>query len=1220
MSHFIVLAIGTRSIDSDLSSRARDIDYLREAIDLASTSAFSTFPKDVLCSVGPSIVMLAFPDTRPDRPLQLLGALSRQIVAPTRSISANLAAVLTAGPMKRVDVLSFSTNFEGQPAIAAARILGKVREGQVLIDSSLWGFGDLVAECGPEEVLAGKHETESFRVRRHSRFRLGGASDSHPHSPNETATAERKRSGERVIETSALADLIGNNEWLVGAINFDEDLHFSSFYLRQSSQHYLSADLKRFGYSTIVSVYEDFDERYYLPQTECIRVAQELLDTIIQDPIWLQNILDEIRVRVDLLRDVFPFKETDLPFSAMSDAELLAVYRKHNAAHRGLYEVARIPEALDRGIGRFTAYLKDYLRKLSPNGLSAARDLNSVWETLTFPEEMSAVLIELSEFQQLVSDIRSSARKREVFSRPVKRALLHLDPDTRSKIIEHRKKWSFLGYHGYGSRALPDISDYVERLTRALEDDRGGSVSILDQQNALRRAEQARLATFARVGVDGIHQQLFRLHSRVGVIKLQRRYVQLRNFYYLDQLLAEIAARRGVAEATIRSLLPEEIEGVLQERKPVSAEQNRRAEFAVYLLNADGEQIFAGPEFRWVERELRLRSSAKRTTEGKIYGDPISGGVVRGRAKIVIRQADAVKVGFAKGDILVSESTDPDLRFEIAEAGGVITESGGATCHAAIYCREISKPALVGVPNLLNIVRNDDRIVLNATDGYFSILPTQRGQLVIEDTRAEQDSKARVGSKAAVLGKMLTAGLPVPRFFVVPVEIAKARLAGPTSDAAAPGASELLDEVRMAVEYLNGDLFVIRSSMGDEDDADCSMAGFYASESMVERQDVIPALVQYVEEMFLSISPQVTGGIIIQEMVLGDVSGTCFTRDPLTDDKNTIIIEAVPGGNEELTNGRVLPVHYALHRHSYEILREDTHQQWRGLLSSDVMRGLLQRALEIERLLGIGPLDIEWTAKGNKLWWLQARAITGATNKLEKARVSGAVAREGSARSIASIYRAYRVPPNLQMHLLRVAAVGAWIADHWAGPPIDRHTILSTLLLHDIGNIVKVDYDRYPALLPEEKENLQYWKAVQANMIDKYGGNDHRAALQIASELAVPRRVLELMDQKRFVENERTLESDDWELKICAYADQRVSPIAVTSLMERLSEAKERYRGVAHASVNHPQFTFLVDCAAGIERQLANHSTLPLSGISEDLIRPMLDGLRGYTLQGALVA
>jgi hypothetical protein len=80
----------------------------------------------------------------------------------------------------------------------------------------------------------------------------------------------------------------------------------------------------------------------------------------------------------------------------------------------------------------------------------SAKAMNGLWEQLTFPEEMSTTLAESSDFHKLLLEIRSSARSSEAFSRGAKRAILSLEPAVRDRILSHRSKWSFLGYHGYG--------------------------------------------------------------------------------------------------------------------------------------------------------------------------------------------------------------------------------------------------------------------------------------------------------------------------------------------------------------------------------------------------------------------------------------------------------------------------------------------------------------------------------------------------------------------------------------------------------------------------------------------------------------------------------------------------------------------------------------------------------------------------------------------------
>lgn len=165
----------------------------------------------------------------------------------------------------------------------------------------------------------------------------------------------------------ALRTLITSTKWIVGAVNYDEDLHFSRFYLRQSARKNLPPDLREFGYNSIIAIFHDFRECYYLPEVECHDVAERLVHRMLDDPDWSQNnILSEIAIRAKALPKIFPTSRSERPFANCTPAQLLVFFRKHKQAHLHLYQVARIPETLDRGLNFFTQYLRNFLRgKLS---------------------------------------------------------------------------------------------------------------------------------------------------------------------------------------------------------------------------------------------------------------------------------------------------------------------------------------------------------------------------------------------------------------------------------------------------------------------------------------------------------------------------------------------------------------------------------------------------------------------------------------------------------------------------------------------------------------------------------------------------------------------------------------------------------------------------------------------------------------------------------------
>ena len=48
------------------------------------------------------------------------------------------------------------------------------------------------------------------------------------------------------------------------------------------------------------------------------------------------------------------------------------------------------------------------------------------------------------------------------------------------------------------------------------------------------------------------------------------------------------------------------------------------------------------------------------------------------------------------GAILVTDATDPTMLADIMQASAVVTNEGGALCHAAVVCMEAGIPFVVG--------------------------------------------------------------------------------------------------------------------------------------------------------------------------------------------------------------------------------------------------------------------------------------------------------------------------------------------------------------------------------------------------------------------------------------------------------------------------------------------------------------------------------------------
>jgi len=94
-------------------------------------------------------------------------------------------------------------------------------------------------------------------------------------------------------------------------------------------------------------------------------------------------------------------------------------------------------------------------------------------------------------------------------------------------------------------------------------------------------------------------------------------------------------------------------------------------------------------------------------------------GNVKGFVKI-IQPEDVTTTTLTSSDILVCDMTTPAYIPLMKQAAGIITDRGGILTHAAIVSRELKKPCLVGTKNATALLRDGDKIALNATDGIVT--------------------------------------------------------------------------------------------------------------------------------------------------------------------------------------------------------------------------------------------------------------------------------------------------------------------------------------------------------------------------------------------------------------------------------------------------------------------------------------------------------------------
>ncbi|EWH21070.1 phosphoenolpyruvate synthase [Bacillus haynesii] len=102
-----------------------------------------------------------------------------------------------------------------------------------------------------------------------------------------------------------------------------------------------------------------------------------------------------------------------------------------------------------------------------------------------------------------------------------------------------------------------------------------------------------------------------------------------------------------------------------------------------------------------------------------IAGLPVSSGVIEGRARVILNMENA---DLEDGDILVTSFTDPGWTPLFVSIKGLVTEVGGLMTHGAVIAREYGLPAVVGVENATQLIKDGQQIRVHGTEGYIEIL------------------------------------------------------------------------------------------------------------------------------------------------------------------------------------------------------------------------------------------------------------------------------------------------------------------------------------------------------------------------------------------------------------------------------------------------------------------------------------------------------------------
>ena len=270
-------------------------------------------------------------------------------------------------------------------------------------------------------------------------------------------------------------------------------------------------------------------------------------------------------------------------------------------------------------------------------------------------------------------------------------------------------------------RAYLEMEDYepIEELRR-LGDER--EVAIRETLGSLDSQGRSRLEAVLKVASDLAP-------------------VQEDHNFYIDQRLALMPRRLILAvgrRLTSSGVLNEpddifylhaaEVHAALQggDNSYVALVHRRKQEMAHWAQITPPPSIGAQPPPQAESSEAKVsdRFFGKRHVRGDqpdlLTGNGGSAGVKRGPARVLLSLAEVDRL--RPGDVLVARTTMPPWTPLFAVASAIVVETGGILSHAAVTAREYGIPAVLGVDDATQIIRDGQLLEVDGSKGEVRII------------------------------------------------------------------------------------------------------------------------------------------------------------------------------------------------------------------------------------------------------------------------------------------------------------------------------------------------------------------------------------------------------------------------------------------------------------------------------------------------------------------
>jgi len=205
---------------------------------------------------------------------------------------------------------------------------------------------------------------------------------------------------------------------------------------------------------------------------------------------------------------------------------------------------------------------------------------------------------------------------------------------------------------------------------------------------------------------------LIKVNKEMAYLRDYRDEIRRRTVYFARFLFQEVARRWQIPYEDLMFYSTPEVFELFKGHKLLTHElQARRGDTIIIIKNKKMKVLFGKESDKFMKDITPVDNSAVKQITGLVA----SKGNVWGIAKIISLDSDLKKIN--QGDIMVAVTTHPEYVIKMQLASAIVTDEGGLTCHAAIVAREMKKPCIVGTKIATKVLKDGDKIEVDAENG-----------------------------------------------------------------------------------------------------------------------------------------------------------------------------------------------------------------------------------------------------------------------------------------------------------------------------------------------------------------------------------------------------------------------------------------------------------------------------------------------------------------------